>query len=69
MEVKLQKDIEETKSKQKTVSYSGTTQNAYDDNDNYEEEQLSIKDKENKLQEYSLMNFGITSASILFKEI
>ena len=31
--------------------------------------QLSIKDKENKLMEYSLLKFGITSASILFKEI
>lgn len=69
MEAKLKKDVEDTKGKQKTVTYSGTNQNAYDDTDNFEEEQLSIKDKEHKLMEYSLLNFGITSATILFTEI
>ena len=69
IEAKLRQDIKVTKSKKKAVQYQGTTQNAYDETDNFEEEQLSIKDKENKLMEYSLLNYGITSASILFKEI
>ena len=69
IDAKLRKDVEETKNKKKVVTYTGTTQNAYDDTDNFEEEQLSIKDKENKLMEYSLLNYGITSASILFTEI
>ena len=69
IEAKLKRDIEETKNKKKTVTYTGTTQNAYDDTDNFEEEQLSIKDKENKLMEYNLLNYGITFAAILFKEI
>lgn len=42
--------------------------NAYQDDENFAEE-ISLKRIENLSSEYQLLYFGITSSSILFKEI
>ena len=52
---------------QKKNNYTAN-RNAYDEVENFAEE-LSIKRIDNLSQEYQLLNFGITSAAILFKEI
>ena len=52
---------------QKKNNYTAN-RNAYDEEENFAEE-LSIKRIDNLSQEYQLLNFGITSAAILFKEI
>ena len=54
---------------QKKNNYTqAASRNAYDEEENFAEE-LSIKRIDNLSQEYQLLHFGITSASILFKEI
>ena len=47
---------------------AATKMNAYQDDENFAEE-ISLKRIDNLSAEYQLLNFGITSASILFKEI
>ena len=47
---------------------AATKMNAYQDDENLAED-ISLKRIDNLSSEYQLLNFGITSASILFKEI
>lgn len=69
VEAKLKKDrkVSEVKMAKKKVTEMAS-KSAYEEDENFAEE-LSIKRIENLSQEYQLLHFGITSASILFKEI
>lgn len=64
--------MKDKKASEKKMAKKGYTQatkmNAYDEDENFAEE-LSIRRIDNISAEYQLLNFGITSASILFKEI
>lgn len=69
MESKLQRDKKASEKKMAKKDYNAATKiNAYQDDENFAEE-ISLKRIDNLSAEYQLLNFGITSASILFKEI
>lgn len=69
---KLEKDVEVIKKKQeKMAQYKKEFANAneYEEEDNRDEEALSIRQKEDMLQEYQMLSFQMTASAILFKEI
>ena len=68
VESKLQKDKKVSEKKMAKKNTDPKQKNAYDEDENFAEE-LSIRRIDNLSAEYQLLNFGITSASILFKEI
>jgi hypothetical protein len=68
VEAKLQKDRKVSEKKMAKKVKDPKQKNTYDEDENFAEE-LSIRRIDAMSAEYQLLNFGITSASILFKEI
>ena len=70
--IKLEKDVELiTKKQERMAQYKKEFQNAnaYEEDDDRDEETLSIKQKEAELEEYTMLSYQLSASAILFKEI
>ena len=68
---KLNEDIELHQKKQERMQKykKEFQQNVYEDEDNRDEEAMFIKQKQDTLQEYTMLSYQMSASAILFKEI
>ena len=68
---KLNEDIDLHQKKQERMQKykKEFQQNVYEDEDNRDEEAMFIKQKQDTLQEYTMLSYQMSASAILFKEI